>query len=83
MDRDPKFEFEGFENHKDRWRALFEEYNQEMSDKTPSTSDQETGAKKRDRIIAKYQEVRILSSMNSCFKQASLHLISVVQNMRC
>ncbi|KAG0560418.1 hypothetical protein KC19_10G179300 [Ceratodon purpureus] len=57
INRDPNFEFEGFENHKDHWRALFEEYNQEMSEKTPLTGDDETGAQKRDRIVAKYQEI--------------------------
>lgn len=57
MDYDSKFEFEGFEEYKDHWRTLFEQYNNEMSDKTPCTGDQGTGTERRDRIIAKYQEI--------------------------
>jgi hypothetical protein len=72
MDYDSKFEFEGFEEYKDHWRTLFEQYNNEMSDKTPCTSDQGTGTARRDRIIAKYQEVKIFLPMNLMCQSDSL-----------
>ena len=76
---DPKFEFEEFEKYKDYWRTLFEEYNQEMS----ATIEEEGGKEERERVIVKYQEVRIFLSIHVCLNQSSKHFRSRVQNLKC
>jgi len=61
MDYDPKFQFEGFENHLAKWQVLFQQYNEDMKllNVNQQINDEESDKDKRHRVITKYQEVLI------------------------
>lgn len=86
MGYDPKFQFEGYEKYTSTWKTLFKQYNEEMKlcndqekyndeGEVPNNNDQESDKERRDHVITKYQEVRILCVRNI----AASHLFRTVK----